>query len=275
MTIRLLETLKDGRAALGDEAVSLIRDFVLSQKSENDAFTDKAGREDVYYTSFGWVLSYVLGIELDTGRMGGYLDSLDEEQLDLVHYAAYMRCRMMHRMKRKAIFEKGRKIRKQLEEFRNIPNGDPESPYARYIWQSLKEDMGETTRSRVSLDRYRVETGGYSNISGQKTLSASATSAALMIADRNEGTEADVEALKSLQDRSGGFRAGAMAPLPDLLSTAVSLFTLKNYGAEPEYPARDFIEAHWLDDGGFAATLMDSGSDVEYVFYGLLALGTL
>ena len=103
MTIRLLETLKDGRAALGDEAVSLIRDFVLSRKSENDAFTDKAGCEDVYYTSFGWVLSYVLGIELDAGRMGGYLDSLDEEQLDLVHYAAYMRCRMMHRMKRKTI----------------------------------------------------------------------------------------------------------------------------------------------------------------------------
>jgi hypothetical protein len=60
-----------------------------------------------------------------------------------------------------------------------------------------------------------------------------------------------------------------------LLSTATALFALRCYGVEPRYSAVDFIEGHWLDDGGFAATLLDDESDVEYLFYGLLALGTL
>jgi hypothetical protein len=30
-----------------------------------------------------------------------------------------------------------------------------------------------------------------------------------------------------------------------------------------------------LDSGGFSATLLEDTSDVEYTFYGLLALGTI
>ena len=36
-----------------------------------------------------------------------------------------------------------------------------------------------------------------------------------------------------------------------------------------------FVQAHWLESGGFAPTLLDDYSDVEYVFYGLLALGSI
>jgi hypothetical protein len=58
-----------------------------------------------------------------------------------------------------------------------------------------------------------------------------------------------------------------------MLSTAVALFTLRLIGAEFR-DATQFIQAHWLYNGGFAPTLLDDYSDVEYVFYGLLALGT-
>jgi hypothetical protein len=37
--------------------------------------------------------------------------------------------------------------------------------------------------------------------------------------------------------------------------------------------AVSFIDAHWQPSGGFCATLMDETCDVEYTFYGLLALG--
>ena len=73
--------------------------------------------------------------------------------------------------------------------------------------------------------------------------------------------------------KTGGFYASEAAPIPDLLSTAVALFTLRLIGAEFK-DATQFIQAHWLDNGGFAPTLLDDYSDVEYVFYGLLALGT-
>ena len=80
--------------------------------------------------------------------------------------------------------------------------------------------------------------------------------------------------LHERQDESGGFRATDEAPVPDLLSTAVTLFTLRLLGTEYK-DASDFIHAHWLDSGGFTPTVFDNYSDVEYVFYGLLALGSL
>ena len=82
-----------------------------------------------------------------------------------------------------------------------------------------------------------------------------------------------VEWLQQRQDDSGGFYASEQAPIPDLLSTAVALFTLRLIGAEAG-DASQFVQAHWLDKGGFTPTLFDDYSDVEYVFYGLLALGT-
>ena len=79
--------------------------------------------------------------------------------------------------------------------------------------------------------------------------------------------------LKERQDETGGFFASEVAPVPDLLSTAVAVFTLRIIGERPRLAAR-FIEAHWLDMGSFAPTLLDEYSDVEYLFYGLLALGS-
>jgi len=84
---------------------------------------------------------------------------------------------------------------------------------------------------------------------------------------------AHVEWLQQRQDKTGGFYTSEAALIPDLLSTAVALFTLRLIGAEFK-DATQFIQAHWLDNGGFAPTLLDDYSDVEYVFYGLLALGT-
>ena len=76
------------------------------------------------------------------------------------------------------------------------------------------------------------------------------------------------------QDDTGGFHATDQAPVPDLLSTAVALFTLRLVGGGFK-DAAAFIHAHWLDSGGFTPTIFDNYSDVEYVFYGLLALGSI
>ena len=79
--------------------------------------------------------------------------------------------------------------------------------------------------------------------------------------------------LKERQDETGGFRASEVAPVPDLLTTAVALFTLRFIGERPQSASR-FIEAHWSEMGSFTPTLLDDYSDVEYLFYGLLALGS-
>lgn len=89
-----------------------------------------------------------------------------------------------------------------------------------------------------------------------------------------QSDETYVKWLQQRQDESGGFRASEEAPIPDLLSTAVALFTLRLLGATVG-DAMPFVQAHWLESGGFAPTLLDDYSDVEYIFYGLLALGCL
>lgn len=98
----------------------------------------------------------------------------------------------------------------------------------------------------------------------------------LLAMQHQTGTLLDVTQVHTLQQRqddTGGFRATEQAPIPDLLSTAVALFTLRLVGAKAS-DATPFVQAHWLDNGGFAPTLYDDYSDVEYVFYGLLALGS-
>lgn len=136
------------------------------------------------------------------------------------------------------------------------------------------------TKKKAVLEKlrsYRVKGGGYSNLRDREVTTTNATVAALAIIGQLEGYKPidDLFYLRDTQDETGGFKAGRGAPVPDLLSTATTLFLMGCYDIRPVRPVHDFIEAHWLDSGGFSATLLEDSSDVEYVFYGLLALGAL
>lgn len=268
------------------EAVGRITEFVRSQRTDEGAFMNKSGQPDLYYTVFGWILSYVLMIPSDSKKNNAYLADLDSDSLDLIHYAAYMRCRMIQQWmdggKMKLIFKAFFSAEiKALEDFCGVPHNDIQSPYTQFIWLCLLEDTGNRIKNKReilnSLALYHAETGGYMNTIDGLTATTNATVAALAIKGQLDGyrDNADVHYLYNLQDSSGGFAAAKASPLPDLLSTATSLYMLSCYGMKPKYAARDLIEAHWLDSGGFSATLMEDKSDVEYTFYGLLALGAI
>jgi prenyltransferase beta subunit len=288
ISIKLLKTLQKGKKHLETEALGRILRFVESQRTQEDGFMDKSGKADIYYTLFGWMLSCVLGNHLHPHKMEKYLSGQDIQAMDLIHYAALMRCRMIQKLMAgrkagfflKTFFSSPVKIR-DLEDFTDLPNSDPQSPYVRFIRLSLQEDTGQRIKNKTdilkSLDAYRVPGGGYSNIKGGNTAGTNATVAALAITGQLAGYKhhEDIEYLRELQDGSGGFSAAREAPVPDILSTATSLFMLKCYGVRPKYGSKDFIEAHWLDNGGFSATLVEENSDVEYTFYGLLALGSV
>jgi hypothetical protein len=111
---------------------------------------------------------------------------------------------------------------------------------------------------------------------GQEVMTTNAVCCILAM-QHQMGLQSDataVEWLQQRQDETGGFYASEQAPIPDLLSTAVALFTLRLLEINVK-DATPFIQAHGLDNGGFAPTLYDDYSDVEYVFYGLLALGSI
>ena len=98
ISTRLMHTLYGGKKRLGSEALLRLSCFVESQKTEGDTFVNKSGEVDLYYTSFGWLLSYVLGIDLSMEKRRSYLEKQPVMSLDLVHYAAYMRCVLLHRL---------------------------------------------------------------------------------------------------------------------------------------------------------------------------------
>ena len=282
---KLLDTLLQGKKKLSHEAQKRITSFVGSQLTENGAFTNKNGNDDLYYTSFGLMLAYVLKLHINTAHTNQWLDTQNDKLSDLLNCAAYLRSRMLCRLLKTGrlnlALSRMFNTKQTLPLFSDYPHGDMYSPYSQYILLSLKEEMGIETTNRqeilTSLSSYRIATGGYSNIKGSKQATTNATVAALAVRGQLCGYQdnEDIRYLFSTQNESGGFYANALAPVPDLLSTATALFLLKCYGLTPRINAGNFIDAHWQSSGGFAATLMDDRCDVEYTFYGLLALGSV
>jgi hypothetical protein len=281
ISLKMLHTLQQGKNRLSDEAQKRISSFVRSQMTENGAFVDKNGNADLYYTSFGLMLTYIFNLNINNK----WLDEQEKKTADLVNYSALVRSRLLGKLQLSGKLNFALKrlftTKQKLPDFTDYPHSDQFSPYSQFLLLSLKEDLGigNINRQEVlsSLSAYRVENGGYSNVKESKTASINATVAALAVKGQLCGYQKndDVDYLYSSQDESGGFYANASAPIPDLLSTATALFMLKCYGVAPRINPDNFIDAHWQPSGGFCATLMDENCDVEYSFYGLLALGAI
>ena len=285
LSLRMLNTLLKGENRLSDEARKRTSSFVRSQMTENGGFMDKSGKADLYYTPFGLMLTHILQLNINPDITEQWLDKQDSRLSDLVSRSAYVRSRMLCKLLKygKSGFALNRlfKTKQTFPAFTNYPHNDMYSPYSQFMSLSLREDMdiGTINRQEIlsSLSAYRVESGGFTNIKGGKEPSTNATVAALAVKGQLCGytDNEDIRYLFSSQDESGGFFACPASPVPDLLSTATALFMLKCYAVEPQFNADDFIDAHWLESGGFGATFIDESGDAEYTFYGLLALGAV
>lgn len=287
LSFRLMKCLHRGVKSLDDEARSLVRDFVRSQMiPDSVAFGGRGKHADVYYTAFGWLLSYCLSIPLDAMQRKEFLQKNRRVYGDLIHESAFVRCELIDRLLRwgkliSAIVPLSDYRIRALPSFHHVPQDDVWCPYSQFVWLSYCEDLRQKTSQKEEMLRemefYHVPGKGYANQRSQVSSTLNATTAALAVKGQFLGwnDDVDIPALQRMQDDSGGFKATATAPVPDLLSTATALFLLNNYRVKPLFDASAFIDAHWLENGGFGATLADDESDVEYVFYGLLALGCI
>ena len=124
-----------------------------------------------------------------------------------------------------------------------------------------------------------VGDGSYANDTAMPIGSTPATAAAVMVL-AHLGMPCEPSAadwLLGQHDPAGGFRVMEIAPEPDLLSTAVTLLALCKLGADISAIRRNCLRfVHSLRNAGrFAGDSGDETPDVEYTFYGLLALGCL
>jgi hypothetical protein len=90
-------------------------------------------------------------------------------------------------------------------------------------------------------------------------------------------SQESAQAIMAFYRETGGFAALHQAPAEDLLSTAVALYALHfmNVDIRIIKPACLAFTDAMYENGGFMATADDTQPDIEYTFYGMLALGAM
>lgn len=283
----MLQLARRGATALG-EALPKVRAFAQSRMS-GGAGLDRDGRPDLYYTIFSLATLQAVEAPFSAGAVRSYLESFGEGQaLDFVHLGALARC---HGALGGTPAEAAA-ILARLESFR-CPDGgydgEPGAPHgtaygcfvALGAYQDLATPLPSPLRMVQSLKFLETPDGAWGNAPGLTLGSTNATAAAVSLLHQLEmpvHSSAGIW-LRQQMHPDGGFLAMPRAPIPDLLSTATALHALACLEEPLPQSAReaclDFLDSLWTAEGGFHGHWADDHLDVEYTFYGLLALGHL
>ena len=288
--LEMLQVARLAPRALG-ESSSLVEAFLRSQLAEEGGFKNRDGKPDLYYTVFGVEGLLAIQSELPRERITQWLAKLgDGEGLDFVHLCCLARCwsalgtEGLSEAQRLRMAERVDAYRTKGGGFHPAKGRDQGSAYGCLLGAAAYEDLGLAMPNAVALkecmDALLAPDGGWTNEAGLPLVIAPATAAALALYRRMRWSVPanSVRWLMSCCHAQGGFIAFPNAPIPDLLSTAVSLHGL--VGAEADIskikePCLDFVDSLWNAEGGFHGNWTDDALDCEYTYYGLLALGHL
>jgi prenyltransferase beta subunit len=290
-----LEMLQVARLApqlLGD-AADLVREFVRGQGHECGAWCDRDGRPDLYYTVFGMEALLALHTEPDWPRLAQWLGTFGHwEALDFVHLCCLARCwsavpesiTRLPEATRTAILERLSGFQTPDGGFNQRRSAPRCTAYACLLaWAAhydLRAPLPSADTLAQCLEALAIPSGGYANEPGlpHGTVPATAAAVALHRHLRRTPRAETGDWLLAQQHPGGGFCAAPGAPVPDLLSTAVALHALDGMQASfapYKVSLLDFVDTLWSAEGGFHGNWTDDSLDVEYTYYGLLALGHL
>lgn len=285
----MLQVARLSPQSLSDGA-DLVRDFVAGQLNEDGGFRDRGGRSDLYYSVFGLSCMEALMMEIPRDKIIGWLETFGTgDDLDLVHLCALARCWS-------AVEEPDRHaaaICKRLLDWRTpdggfnaLPKAETATAYANFLvlaaFQDLEQEDSLTAASMLAAtcNALRSRDGGFANEPNMPVGNVPAVAAAEGVM-RSVGDGAPLDAGRWLLEKSyaaGGFFAVPAAPMPDLLSTATALHALAGMKlpiTDIREDCLDYLDSLWVNRGGFFGNWGDDRLDLEYTFYGLLALGHL
>lgn len=289
----LMEAAACSLAMLESRKEQVIR--ILRDRQQPDGgFPGKGYSSDLYYTGFA-VLS-LLALEADFARdkTVHFLEQYTfSDQADLAHCAAWIRlCRLLNA----DFFDESAKSNciQRLERFRcddgawhHLGARQTGSAYGCFLmlgaYQDLSVALGDQFQSDAlkCIESLKTASGGYYNEADIPAVSVPATAAAMVCrCVLGDSSVVDDNALLWLMRNydHGGFQVMPIAPVTDLLSTAVAIHALSVCGAdldELRQKSQDYVNSLWDENIGFCANTIDRLSDPEYMFYGLLALGHL
>jgi len=295
LRLEMLQVARLAPGVLGDDACSLIESFVRSAQNDDGGFRDRDGASDLYYTSFAIDALTALQAEIPQTSIETYLTSQTKniDTLDFVHRCCLMRAlSALEEKPSSQVIDTGLAA---IENFRTpdggynqTPDADTGSAYACFLaygaWadHARNDHLPNPGGIAACLNSLADgEDGGWANDTVFPVTNVPATAAAVSLSRNLRQPIPDSTAeflLSAFHPASGGFLPFPGAPLPDLLSTAVALHALDGLQADLSRitePCLDFIDSLWTADGGFHGTWDDDELDLEYTYYGLLALGHL
>lgn len=292
LRLEMLQVARLAPAVLGAEATGLIERYVRGQQNPDGGFRDRDGESDLYYSSFAIDALTALQVEPPLDALEGFLDQrrTQLDQLDFVHRCCLARLESSLPGERPPIDP----ILESIEAFRSddggynqIKDADSGSAYACFLAYGAYADhekaLPNAERVHDCLDSLADSEGGWSNDTAFPVPNVPATAAAITVLRNHRQPIPDATADFLLQafhltSAGGGFLPFPGAPMPDLLSTAVALHALDGLQVpfdKIKEPLLDFVDTLWTAEGGFHGTWDDDELDIEYTYYGLLALGHL
>jgi hypothetical protein len=288
--------------------------FLISQQNPDGGFQDRGGRSDLYYSLFGGLMLGAWGKEHGAwGIERGLLKKREGERLEMETGDTDPTSRNPQPVTRNPQPATGSilKLRQFIsgQSNRNVP-GFIERCCLVLLQKELKTGRFFRIKALFSLGRsfwkerhsinlsYRsfvlfltldaaLPIRGFLKMASKRMLAqttidvnspcSEVAAKVFLLKMMNWDGVAEQELLKSLACESGGFKAFLHLQNADMLSTAVALFALDFAGSDLRLlrPAcLDFIQSNY-SDGAFLSDDGDQTADLEYTFYGLLALGVL
>lgn len=272
-------------------STQLVVDFYESQRHPLGGFRDRAGNSDLYYSVFGVEGFQALQQPLADDWLLPYVQKYgDGSCLDLVHASCLSRCwaavssSNRGSCPRDALFSKILSHRTSDGGYDGIAMGQG-NLYSCFLAVGAFQDLGFPIPHVDSLIDFiagmRDPKGGYFNNRDLPISLVPQTAAAVNLLRRlgyRHDEEKIVQWILSCLYPEGGFRAGTIVAMPDLLSTATALHALASLKVDIGGAAElclDFVDSLWTNRGGFYGEWEDTHVDVEYTYYALLALGHL
>ena len=295
MNIRqsLIDAVDRSAALLGPRVDDVVR-IIKAHQNPDGGFWGKGENSDLYYTGFALLSLMGLKAPIDKKTAVPFLESFDagDRLADLAHLGALIRERVLVMEKpfddalRTAFLQQVETFRCGDGGYHHLRSGSTGSAYGCFLVVGAYQDLGvplpeDSVQTILAcMERLRSPAGGFFNEIQIPAVSVPGTAAAMMVRRVLTGSSQDTEAvhwmLKCLDE--GGFRVMPMAPVADLLSTAVALHSLSLTAYDLGSIRQScliFVDLVWNGQLGFCANAFDPISDPEYMFYGLLALGHL
>ena len=263
---QFITLLNSGLACLDDETQSELREFVGKNQHVSGSFIDRGGAPDLYYSLFGYWMAEALMMNkqleslkdfISTKKKDEHTNTVDRYALMLIELGTFENGKPRIQLARQ-IFNRDYKANFSYQLFLFLLVFD--AKYGRKYWLY--------TFVRLWLRFYKPPVG-----------SPCSMIAALVVARAEVGLDSDIlqKQLLTFFDANIGFKAFDHLNTGDMLSTSVALFALKKTGFDMRIIAPaclDFIQRNY-DHGAFLSGDGDETRDLEYTFYGLLALGCL